>query len=66
LRSVSVLPLTQPIMREFARLRGPLRRQRMRLADNNLMIAATAIHHQREPVTRNVRHFGRVPGLKIH
>jgi tRNA(fMet)-specific endonuclease VapC len=48
LRSVSVLPLTQPIMREFARLRGPLRRQGMRLADNDVMIAATAIHHNRE------------------
>jgi tRNA(fMet)-specific endonuclease VapC len=66
LRSVRVLPLTQAIMREFARLRGPLRRQGMRLADNDLMIAATAIHHNRALVTRNVKHFGRVPGLRIH
>jgi len=65
LRSVRVLPLTQAIMREL-RQRGPLRRQRMRLADNDLMIAATAIHHNRVLVTRNIRHFGRVPGLNIH
>jgi predicted nucleic acid-binding protein len=66
LRSVSVLPLNRAIMREFARIRETLRRQGMRIGDNDVMIAATAIYHNRELATRNVRHFGRIPGLKLH
>jgi tRNA(fMet)-specific endonuclease VapC len=66
LRAVTVLSLNQSIMREFARIRGVLRRQGMRIGDNDIMIAATAIYSHREPVTRNVRHFGRVPGLKLY
>lgn len=66
LRSIRVLPLNQAIMREYARIRGLLRRHGMRLADNDLMIAATAIYHGLELVTRNTKHFGRVPGLRIY
>jgi tRNA(fMet)-specific endonuclease VapC len=66
LRSVRVIPLNRAIMREFARIRGPLRSQGMRIGDNDVMIAATAIYHNLHVVTRNRRHFGRVPGLKIH
>jgi tRNA(fMet)-specific endonuclease VapC len=66
LRSVRVLPLTQVIMREYARIRGLLRRQGMRLADDDLMMAATAIYHGLELATRNTKHFGRVPDLKLY
>jgi predicted nucleic acid-binding protein len=38
----------------------------MRIGDNDVMIAATAIYHNLHVVTHNHRHFGRVPGLKIH
>ena len=53
----------QPI---FARIRGPLRRQGMRISDNDVIIAATAIYHNLGLVTRTIKHFGRVPGVKIH
>jgi predicted nucleic acid-binding protein len=35
------------------------------LADADLQIAATALLHDLELVTGNVKHFKRVPGLKI-
>jgi tRNA(fMet)-specific endonuclease VapC len=66
LRSVRVIPLNRAIVREFARIRRLLRRQGMRIGDNDIMIAATALHHNLQVVTRNSRHFGRVPGLKIY
>jgi len=66
LRVVQVLPLNRSIMREFARIRGPLRRQGQIIGDNDIMIAATAIYHHLELVTRNLRHFGRIPNLRIH
>ena len=66
LRSVHIVPLNQAIMREWARVRGDLRRQGMRIADNDAMIAATAIYYDHELMTRNVRHFARVPSLKLY
>ena|SRR6266536_3912577 len=66
LRGVSVLPLTRTIRRRFARLRGQLRRQGLTVQDPDLLIAATAFTHDLTLVTRNIHHFGRIPGLAIH
>lgn len=35
------------------------------IGENDLKIAATALHHKLTVVTRNVRHFSRVPGLIV-
>jgi predicted nucleic acid-binding protein len=37
----------------------------MRVADADLQIAATALYHDLELVTGNVRHFERIPELRI-
>jgi tRNA(fMet)-specific endonuclease VapC len=66
LRGVTVFPLSRTIMRRFARLRGQLRRQGLTIQDPDLLIAATALTHDLTLVTRNVRHFGRIPDLVIH
>jgi tRNA(fMet)-specific endonuclease VapC len=66
LRWVNVLPLTKSIVKYFALTRGELRRNGNIIGDADLFIAATAIHHDLILVTRNVRHFQRVPGLKLH
>lgn len=63
---VRVRPLTRAIMREFARIRGELRRQGLLIPDADLLIAATAVHSGLTLVTRNRRHFDRVPGLALH
>jgi tRNA(fMet)-specific endonuclease VapC len=60
------LDLTEPIADVFARTRAALRRQGNLIQDLDLLIAATAIHHDLELVTRNRRHFERIPGLKLY
>ena len=66
LRGVTVLPLTRTIMKRFARIRGQLRRQGLTVQDPDLLIAATALTHDMTLVTRNLRHFRRVPDLLIY
>lgn len=66
LDGVRVLPVNRPIMRRFAQLRGNLRRRGQLLPDADLIVASTALHHKLTLVTRNQRHFTRVPGLNLH
>jgi tRNA(fMet)-specific endonuclease VapC len=66
LRGVTLLPTTQPIMRRFAQVRGQLRAQGQLIGDMDLLIAATALATHRTLVTRNHRHFARVPGLSVY
>lgn len=62
----TVLPITEPVARIFAEQRGTLRLQGQRLPDADLLIAATALHHDLTLVTRNLAHFQRIPGLRLH
>jgi predicted nucleic acid-binding protein len=65
LRRAQVLPLNRTILRHFARIRGQLRSQGQLIGDLDLLIAATAIHHDLTLVTHNQRHFRRIPNLKL-
>jgi predicted nucleic acid-binding protein len=65
LRGVVLLPLDRAIMRRFARVRGDLRSKGQLIGDPDLLIAATALHHDLTLLTHNVRHFGRIAGLKV-
>ena len=54
-----------PVDRAVAELGGRLRRERgVPIAD--ALIAATALVHDLGLLTRNVRHFARVPDLRLH
>ena len=66
LRAVDVLPLTRPIGRRFARIRGDLRRRGQVIGDPDLLIAATALHHDLTLVTGNRGHFQRIPDLRMY
>jgi len=66
LRPVPVLPLNRAIMRRFAIIRGQLRQQGRVITDPDLLIAATTIEHRLVLVTRNRRHFDRIPNLQIY
>jgi predicted nucleic acid-binding protein len=66
LRGVTVLPLSRATMQEFARTRGQLRQGGNLIPDADLLIAATALQRNLTLVTRNKRHFARVPGLVLH
>ncbi len=62
----SLLPLSDPIMERFAPTRKLLRDSGQLIPDLDLLIGATAAHHGLALLTRNLRHFGRVPDLTIH
>jgi tRNA(fMet)-specific endonuclease VapC len=64
--SFPVLPVTEPIIEVFAEHRAQLRAQGTMIADLDLLIASTALYHDLDLVTRNLRHFRRVPGLRIY
>jgi predicted nucleic acid-binding protein len=63
---VEVLPLDVDVMRRFARIRGELRAAGQLIPDFDLLIAATAFEYNLTLVTRNLRHFDRIPGLTIY
>jgi tRNA(fMet)-specific endonuclease VapC len=60
-----VLPFDVDTARVFGRLAAVLRQSGQVLADPDLQIAATAVRHDLGLVTGNVRHFCRVPGLRV-
>lgn len=60
------LPLTGPIVEVFAHVRSDLRRVGQLIPDMDLLIAATAMHHDAILVTRNLRHFDRIAGLRTY
>jgi tRNA(fMet)-specific endonuclease VapC len=66
LAAVTVLPYDQEVARVYGEVAAALEDQGRRLADADMQIAATALHHDLGLVTGNVRHFDRVPGLKIN
>jgi len=62
----ALIDLSDPIMEHFARVRTDLRRQGMLIPDLDLLIATTALYHDLALVTRNLRHFARIPDLTLH
>lgn len=51
--------------RAYATIRGTLRRKGLRIADNDIWIAATALANDLTLVTRNERHYSRIPELRL-
>lgn len=66
LPAVTVLPFDVATARVFGETRAELEAKGLVLPDADLQIAATAIHHDLELVTGNVRHFQRIPKLKLN
>ena len=66
LPAVTVLPYDVAVARVFGGIRAHLEEIGRILPDADLQIAATAIHYDLELVTGNLRHFERIPGLKLN
>jgi tRNA(fMet)-specific endonuclease VapC len=66
LSDFAIVPLTDPIIEHFARMRAALRQQGQLIPDLDLFIAATAVEADLILVTRNVRHFERIPDLRLY
>lgn len=65
LADVTVLDVTILIAQRWAELRGSLRMQGLTVGDNDLIVAATGLRFGMTLVTRNLRHFARVPALEV-
>jgi predicted nucleic acid-binding protein len=66
LPAVTVLPFDVEVAKVFGRIRAGLEAAGKQLPDADLQIAATAIRHDLELVTGNVRHFERISGLALN
>ena len=60
-----VLPITEDVSWEYGRASRYLRDNGAMIGGNDLWIAATAVAHGVPVVTRNARHYRRVPGLDV-
>ncbi len=66
LAPLRVLPLTEPIVVRFAEVRSSLRYRGQLIPDFDILIAATALHHNLTLLTFNVGHFQRIPDLRVY
>jgi predicted nucleic acid-binding protein len=65
LAHIDLLLITESIARRAARIRGRLKQQGLAIPMTDILIAATAIEHDLELMSRNLRHFQRIPELSI-
>lgn len=61
-----MLTLTDPIVERFAEVRSFLRRRGQLIADFDILVGATALHHELTVLTFNRRDFQRIPDLKLY
>lgn len=62
---VDILGLNQEVMDVYAKTKTLLESKGKRLDEFDLLIGATAIVHSLSLVTLNLRHFSRIPDLRI-
>lgn len=66
LPAVTVLPYDISIAKVFGKIRARLEVTGTSLPDADIQIAATAIGHNLELITGNLRHFSRISDLKLN
>jgi predicted nucleic acid-binding protein len=66
LPAVTALPYDVATAKVFGQIRAHLEEMGTILPDADLQIAATSIYHGLELVSGNLRHFSRIPGIKIN
>jgi predicted nucleic acid-binding protein len=67
LDGIELVPLSRAIVERFGIIRGSLsRQQRQQVGDLDLLIAATALAHDLTLVTRNLRDFQLITGLRLY
>ena len=65
LPALTVLPYDAAVARRFGEAHARLSGGGRGFPDADLQIAATALHHDIELVTGNIRHFERIAGLRV-
>jgi len=64
--NVAILPFDRAAAERYGQVRADLERQRLTVAEPDLRIAAICLAHDAELATGNLRHFERVPGLRVN
>ncbi len=57
--------LNEPFMERFAEIRAYFRRRGELISDFDILIGATAVYYDLTVLTYNMRHFTRIPDLKL-
>ncbi|MBE9171038.1 type II toxin-antitoxin system VapC family toxin [Pleurocapsales cyanobacterium LEGE 06147] len=65
LASVTILPFSSGEAERAAQIRAALKSRGQPIGAYDVLIAATALHHNLLTITANQREFERVPGLQI-
>jgi tRNA(fMet)-specific endonuclease VapC len=66
MRPYRLLGLSDPIMERFAEVRAQLRRRGEVIPDFDILLGATALHHNLTVLTYNTRHLSRIPDLIVY
>lgn len=66
LQDVTILPFTDTIGEEYGRVRFDLKRRGLLIPVQDMLIAATAIHHGLTLVTNNRKDFERIINLTLY
>ncbi|UCD23468.1 MAG: type II toxin-antitoxin system VapC family toxin, partial [Gemmatimonadota bacterium] len=61
----NVLPCTTDVCWQYGQVFRYLQANGLQIGTNDLWIAATALAFERPVVTKNEKHYGRVPGLRV-
>lgn len=64
-QSVAVIPVSKTGVETFVRIKIMLEKRGEKLADFDLLIAATAIEHNLTLISGNKKHFQRIRGLSL-
>jgi tRNA(fMet)-specific endonuclease VapC len=65
IQSITVLPLSDDVIKKFGQLKAQLRKAGMPVADFDLLIASVALTENLILVTNNTRHYQRITGLDL-
>ncbi len=66
LQGIDVLGVSRRVAERYARISGQLRSQGLLIPPPDLFIAATALQHRLQLVTRNRQHFERIANLQLY
>ena len=66
LRPFPILNLNDAIMERFANIRSFLRRRGEIIPDFDIILGATALHHDLTVLTYNIRHLQRIPNIRLY
>lgn len=64
-RTIETLPFDESCASHFGRIAGELRRRGMPIGEIDALIAAHALALDLTLITNNLKHFERVPGLRV-